>query len=234
LYVTHCGVVRNAAAAAAAAARRTFIPTSRGCARSMRSSRFGRAPRVTFRQVSSSPHHPPTFSPTDRPTRSGFSPAVLGSAGDRQRNKSWLRLGGGRCSTQRGLSRVKWKVQFSSVSSRSLHVVECVCTGVISEHTGRCVASLSDATPTQASLAMLACQPPSGALSARSRSLVPAEDLGEGQPLLRRQRRHACSRSKPDGTHHVLVTRQPCSRSKAWIEVHLPRSPLRANPISMQ
>jgi hypothetical protein len=56
----------------------------------VRSRRFGRAP-VTFRQVSSFPHTPATFSPTDRPTRSGFSPAVLGSAGDRQRYKSWVR-----------------------------------------------------------------------------------------------------------------------------------------------
>ena len=68
--------------------------------------RFGRAP-VTFRQVSSFPPHP-TFSPTDRPTRSGFSPAVLGSAGDRQRNKSWGRPG-----------RVSWFAAGAAPSSSS-------------------------------------------------------------------------------------------------------------------
>ena len=46
---------------------------------------------ISFRPYPAPPPTPTTVSPTDRPTRSGFSPAVLGSAGDRQRNKSWLR-----------------------------------------------------------------------------------------------------------------------------------------------
>ena len=50
-----------------------------------------RVPKFSFRQRFV--QDPPRPSPTDRPTRSGFSPAPRGSAGDRQRLPSWLQPG---------------------------------------------------------------------------------------------------------------------------------------------
>ena len=50
-----------------------------------------REPKFSFRQRFV--QDPPRPSLTDRPTRSGFSPAPRGSAGDRQRLPSWLQPG---------------------------------------------------------------------------------------------------------------------------------------------